>query len=87
MSDFLFDFEMTNAIISQAVREDCISIAKDHVKIKDLLIILASSAIFVQALSIQAHWVWWIAGFPLVGLLILVVAWSFRLLSVARVSG
>jgi hypothetical protein len=76
VSDFSFDFEMTNTMISQAVREDCISLVKDHVKIRDVLIVLASSAIFARALSVQERWVWWITGFPFVSLLILVIVWS-----------
>jgi hypothetical protein len=58
MSGLSIGFEMTNALISQAVREDCIFFAKGHVKVKvkDMLVILASTAIFTRAVYVQSHW-------------------------------
>lgn len=64
MSGLSIGFEMTNALISQAVREDCIFFAKGHVKVKDMLVILASTAIFTRAVF-QSHWFWWFAGLPI----------------------
>ena len=55
-------FEMTDAMVKQAVREECVGFAREHWKLRDVLVIAASAAIFVSAVRGNAHWLWWIAA-------------------------
>ena len=58
-------FQLTDEAITRAVREDVIAFARKHWKPRDLLVILASTAIFVLAIIGDSHWVWWLAGVPI----------------------
>jgi hypothetical protein len=68
-------WEMTDAAVTRAVREDLLSFARKHWKIRDLLVIAASTLIFARAVATGAHWLWWLAGVPAALFILLWLAW------------
>ena len=57
-------FEMTDAAMTQAVKEECIVFAREHFGLRELLLVAASTAIFLVALYRDSHWLWWLAALP-----------------------
>ena len=49
MPRFTIRFEMSDAVMSQVVREDCVAVAREYVSVRGLLIVLASTAVFALA--------------------------------------
>ena len=86
MSQISIGFEMSDALMVQAVREDCISVAREHVSAKDVLLILASAGVFALAVVRESHWLWWIAGIPPAFVVLLGVGWLFYYLWLPRVA-
>ncbi len=73
MPEFSLTYEMSDALITQAVREDCVAVAREHVSLRDLLVVAGSAGVFVLAIVREGHWLWWLAGlapliFALLGL-------------------
>ena len=81
MSEISIGFEMTDALIAQAVREDCIAVACERVALKDILIIIASTMVFALALHRESQWLWWLDGLPAVVFALLGIGWvlSYRI--------
>ena len=52
MLAFHVTFEMTDALVAQAVRQDCIAFGRKHLKLKDMLVIAGSAAVFFLALCL-----------------------------------
>lgn len=71
------DYEMTDALAAQAVREDCIASLREHVAAKDLLVVIGSTAVFALAVIREGHWLWWLAGLPIVIFVLLGLGWLF----------
>lgn len=86
MPPFSIHFEMTDTLIAQATREDCITVAREHIRLFDMLAIMASTAIFVRAVWLQSHWIWWIAGLPIVIYGILALGWCIAFLLLPRIA-
>ena len=86
MSEISIGFEMTDALIAQAVREDCIAVAREHIALKDILIIFASTLVFALVLRRESHWLWWLAGLPAVGFALLGIGWVLSYLWLPRVA-
>jgi len=68
-------FEMTDATMTRAVKEECRAFVRDHLKRRDLLLFAASTVIFVVALYRDSHWLWWLAGIPAGFLVALTLGW------------
>ncbi len=81
---FSVDYEMSDALIAEAVREDCIAVAREHAGIKELLIVLASAGVFVVARARGSHWLWWLAGVPPLIFALLGVAWLVAFLRLPK---
>lgn len=79
-------FEMTDALVEQAVREECVAFAREHWKLRDVLVIAASAAIFVGAVRGNAHWLWWIAGLPPAIFALLLAGWLLAYLGLPAMS-
>lgn len=75
MSEISFGFEMSDALISQAVREDCVAFARESFAPRDALIVLASTAVFALAVARESHWIWWLAGLPPAFFAVLGIGW------------
>jgi len=75
MQDHLLSYEMTDAVISQAVREDCLAVLKEYAKVRDLMLVLASTLVFVLVFRAQAHWIWWLSALPVIIYIILGAGW------------
>ena len=84
MPEISFSFEMTDALMAQAVREDCAALAREHVSVRDLLLILASTAIFALAIVGDSHWIWWFAGLPTLLFALVGVGWAIALIWLPR---
>jgi hypothetical protein len=80
MSRISIGFEMTDALITRAVREDCIAFAREHVAPRDVLIFLGSAGVFVLALARESHWIWLLAGLPPAIFALLGAGWLFAFL-------
>jgi hypothetical protein len=57
-------YEMTDELSVQATRDECLARGREYFKTRDVLIVVASLAIFVSAIMNHSHWIWWIAIFP-----------------------
>ena len=57
-------YEMTDELAVLATRDECLERGREYFKLRDLLIVVASLAIFVSAIMHHSHWIWWIAIFP-----------------------
>ena len=79
-------FEVTDAVLEQAVREECIAFAREHWKLRDALLTAASVAIFVGAVRGDAHWLWWIAGLPPAIFAQLLAGWLLAYLGLPAIS-
>lgn len=79
-------FEMTDATMTQAVKEECRAFASDHFRLRDLLLIAASTVVFVVALTRDSHWLWWVAGIPAVFLVTLGLGWVAAYLWLPRLA-
>jgi hypothetical protein len=77
-------FEMSDALITKAVREDCLAYAREHLSVRDVLVILGSAGVFALALFRDAHWLWWIAGLPPLIYALLGLGWVFAFLWLPR---
>lgn len=86
MSEISIGFEMTDALIAQAVREDCVAVARERIALKDILIIFASTLVFALALHRESHWLWWLAGLPAVVFALLGIGWVLSYLWLPRVA-
>jgi len=75
MQEHLITFEMSDAVMSRAVREDCIAVFREHAKPRDLILVLASTGVFALVVAAQSHWVWWLAGLPTVVFALLGAGW------------
>jgi hypothetical protein len=75
VSQISIGFEMSDALMMQAVREDCISAARESVAPRDILIVGASTAVFALAVIRESHWLWWLAGLPPVVFVLLGIGW------------
>ena len=75
MSRISISFEMSDAVMMQAVREDCVSAAREYFKPRDVLLILASAGVFALAMVRESHWIWWIAGLGPLVFVLLGVGW------------
>jgi hypothetical protein len=79
-------FEMSDGLVEQAVREDCIAVAREFVVIRDLLVVLASAGVFVLALVRGGHWLWWLAALPAAIYLLLGTGWLLARMWLPRVA-
>jgi hypothetical protein len=68
-------FEMTDAVMTQAVKEECIVFAREHIRLRELLLVAASAAIFFIALDRGSHWLWWLAALPAGMFALLTLGW------------
>ena len=68
-------FEMTDAAMTQAVKEECIVFAREHFRLRELLLVAASTAIFLIALYRDSHWLWWLAALPAGMFALLALGW------------
>lgn len=84
MSALAIEFEMSDALISQAVREDCMAFASEHVSLWDMAVISGSAAVFALAVARESHWLWWIAGVPPAIFAVLGIGWLFAWLWLPR---
>ena len=84
MPEHTIDYEMTDALMSQAVREDCMALASEHVSLWDITVISASAAVFALAVARDSHWLWWIAGAPPAIFALLTMGWLFAFLWLPR---
>lgn len=84
MPQFRISFEMSDAMMSQAVREDCVALAREYVSVRDLLIVLASTGVFALAVLRDAPWVWWLAGVPTLMVALLALGWLAAFLWLPR---
>lgn len=75
MEDIEIRFEMTDALIARAIREDSVATLRDLFKLRDLLIIAASTALFAWAVATHSHWIWWIAGLPIAIVALILLVW------------
>lgn len=64
MTQYSLTFDMTDSLMVQAVREERLAIAREHLRLRELLVILVSTAIFVISVQRNAHWIWWLAALP-----------------------
>jgi hypothetical protein len=69
------DFDMSDALMTQAVREDCIAVARPYAKLSDVLVVLASTGVFALAMARESHWLWWFAGLPVLLYALFGVGW------------
>lgn len=79
-------FEMTDTTMTQAVKEECRAFARDHFKARDLLLIAASTVVFVVALTRDSHWLWWLAAIPAAFLVTLGLGWVVAYLWLPRLA-
>lgn len=86
MREISIGFDMTDALIVQAAREDCIAVAREFVSLRDVLIILASGVVFALAVTGDSHWLWWIAGLGPVYFGILGLGWVVAYLWIPSVA-
>jgi hypothetical protein len=84
MPRFTIRFEMSDAMMSRAVREDCVALAREYVSVRDLLVVLASTGVFALAVLRDAHWVWWLAGLPTIMVAVLALGWLAAFLWLPR---
>jgi hypothetical protein len=84
MSDISIGFDMTDALIAQAVREDCVAAVRERLSLKDVLVVAASTLIFVMAVHRGSHWLWWLAGLPIVIFAVLCLGWVIAYLWLPR---
>jgi hypothetical protein len=75
MTPAAINFEMTDVLISRAIREDRVASLRELLKPRDLLFITASTALFAWAIASGAHWIWWFAGVPAALLAAIGVFW------------
>jgi len=75
VSDTTIKFEMTDELISRAVRENSVATLREQVKLRDVLFIAASTALFIFAVGTDSHWAWWLAGLPAAILAVLGLVW------------
>jgi hypothetical protein len=66
MTPVSLHFEMTDAVMAAAVREDCLAQLKEALTVPNLVLVATSSGIFLLALGIDGHWLWWISAVPFV---------------------
>ena len=86
MNQQSISFEMTDTTMTQAVKEECRAFARDHFKPRDLLLVAASTVIFVVALTRGSHWLWWLAGIPAAILVTLGLGWVAAYLWLPRLA-
>ncbi|HEX7954605.1 MAG TPA: hypothetical protein VF523_16190 [Burkholderiales bacterium] len=86
MSEISIGFEMTDVLMVRAIREDCIAVAQEFVAARDVLIILASTAVFALALTRESHWLWLFAGLPPAIFAVLGLVWLVAYLWLPRVA-
>lgn len=86
MRDISIGFEMTDALIVRAAREDLIANAREFLSLRDLLIVLASGVVFALAATGQSHWLWWIAGVPPVAFALMGLGWVVAYLWLPRIA-
>ncbi len=80
MTRITIDYELSDAAATQAVREDCLAFVREHFSAKDALLVLGSTAVFVAALVRYGHWLWRLAGLPIIIFSLLGLVWLFFLL-------
>jgi hypothetical protein len=66
---------MTDALVAEAVREDSVAGLRRLFKPRDLVIMAASTGLFAWAVATDGHWIWWLAGLPLVLLVLIGGIW------------
>jgi hypothetical protein len=71
-----FAFDMTDALMARAVREDCVAIGRELARPRDLAIVAASTILFAVVVDSGSHWAWWIAGLPIVLVGVILAAWG-----------
>lgn len=86
MNAFSIEFEMSDALIARAVREDCVAAVRERVALKEVLVIVASTVVFALAVIRESHWLWWFAGLPVLIFLLLAVVWLFAYFWLPRVA-
>jgi hypothetical protein len=79
-------FEMTDALVSQAVREDCVASGRTHIKWKSLLIVICCIGIFVSAILQHSLWAWWISALPPAVFIVLLAGWLIACWHLPRVA-
>jgi hypothetical protein len=75
MAEFTIAFEMTDDLVSQAVREDSVAGLRELFKLRDLVAIAASTALFAWTIATGSHWIWWFAGLPAAVLVVVGAIW------------
>jgi len=86
MSKISISFEMSDAKMAQAVREECMAVAREYVAPREVLIIFASAVVFALAVARESHWLWWLAGMPPAIFVVLGMGWLFVYLWLPRVA-
>ncbi len=77
---------MSDALITQAVREDCVAVAREHVSLRELLVVAGSTGVFVLAIIKDGHWLWWLAGLAPLIFLLLGLGWLLAWLWLPRLA-
>ena len=66
---------MTDAVVTQALREELLAFAREQFELRALLWAGVSTAIFAAAIYRNDHWVWWLAGLPAALLIAVGLGW------------
>jgi hypothetical protein len=86
MTAHVISFDMTDALMSRATREYCLSLARELARPRDLLIVLASTALFASVVMSSSHWLWWFAGLPVILVLVGSLIWVAAFLSLPKLA-
>jgi hypothetical protein len=73
MSPLRTSFQITDEVMTCAVKEDLVAFGRRHLRFRDGLVVALSTLIFVLAVSSTSHWGWWLTGIPT---LLFVLVWS-----------
>jgi hypothetical protein len=69
------NFELTDAMISAAVRQNLVAHARQGIGVWELVLVPLSAVVFLNVIHFRAHWIGWVSGIPL--LLLIVQALAF----------
>jgi len=76
MEPLTIAFEMSDELMARALREGHLAAGREHFRPRNLLIVAASAAIFVRAVLLHSHWLWWTAAFPPAAFALLLLYWA-----------
>lgn len=70
MNSYSANFELTDAMISAAVRQNLVAHARQGIGVWDLVLVPLSAVVFLSVIHFRAHWIGWVSGIPLLMLIV-----------------